>query len=149
MGLIISASLQFVADQFCFAYLNSRFSLSQSVHFFSSLQPLDTHNTKNSPFAGQTEKKKRKIKNLRNRCKGWRLVGGVCSPHQCYGLLRAGRETAGCWRKAGAACRGGREQSSSSSPRLPQLKLSRLAAEDAFVVQQHAAFHRDGLSRGA
>lgn len=51
------------------------------------------------------------------------------------------------WRKAGAACRGGREPSSSSSPL--HLELSRLAADDAFVVQRHAAFHRDGLSRRA
>lgn len=41
----------------------------------------------------------------------------------------------------------GREPLSSSSP-LP-LKLSRLAADGAFVVQKHAAFHGDGLSRRA
>lgn len=38
------------------------------------------------------------------------------------------------WRKAGTVCRGGREPSSPSSPLPLHLKLSTLAADDAFVV---------------
>lgn len=75
---------------------------------------------------------------------GWRRC--FCSPHQGYRLLRGGGETAGCGGRQALLA----EEAGSRHRRHRRCRCtSRLAADDAFVVHQHAAFHRDGLSRRA
>lgn len=62
--LIITASLQFGAEPFCSAHLDShsqRHIMFLLVFFYLlfSLEPLDTQQTKTSLFAGPAEKKNR------------------------------------------------------------------------------------------